>query len=459
MTHHGLMVTVIAKASANGGCGSQFEAGQRHAGPLDVHPGGQLPAKVGTTECRNPLEPMWGTQPHLKQVRKIMCALLFGMWASVLFAMTPGATRIGIYHWGGRYSHSVGDGVDTIASLGGHVARIAFSARYYRDYNIAPDCYPGFSLTTAAQEPDMRRAFENPTIDVLILTAYDGTTWGDCQRLNFLDPAFFTPAHIAAVVQEYSDFTLYLYRTYQHTHKRFIVSNWESDNSVYCGQAYAFATDPVVRAACRSQYMSLFGVATPEDALQGLKLWLQSRAQGIVEGRYRAQAEGLGGMRVYIAPELNIVRALHDVGFQSVLYDILPYVMFDYISYSAWESINTPDPVNTLWTDLDTIQEVIGSSAIIVGESGFLRQGNQGQDVARTSEVISAALAWGVAYIIQWQLYDSDPVNAFGLYDLEGQPTPLANWFQLRFQQDGLPLSAQPLSLYATPVPRGGPAN
>ena len=382
----------------------------------------------------------------LRQVRKVMCVAIAGLCASALFAGTPSAARIGVYHWGGRYTHSVGDGVDTISNLGGHVARIALSARSYRDYNMSADCHPAFSLTAAVQEPDMKRAFENPEVDVLILTAYDGISWGDCQRQNFIDPAFFTPEHTAAVVQEYSDFTLYLSRTYQHTHKRFIISNWESDNSVYCGAAYGYAVDAAFRARCRSQYLASFGVASPEDALQGMKLWLQARAQGIVEGRLRAQAEGIGGTRVYIAPEFNIVRALHDRGLPSVLYDVLPSVMFDYVSYSAWESINTPDPVGTLQADLNTIQDVVGSSSIIVGESGFLRGNRQGWDVARTSEVISAALTWGAAYVIQWQLYDSDPANTYGLYDLEGQPTPLANWFQGRFQQDepATPVASNP---------------
>jgi hypothetical protein len=365
-------------------------------------------------------------------------AALLGTCASVLLAGTPGEARIGIYHWGGRYPNSVSEGVDAIAGLGGHTARVALSARYFRDYNISPDCHPDFSLATAAQEPDVKRAFDNPAIDVFILTTYDGATWGDCQSLNFLDPSFFTPTHTAAVIQEYSDLTLYLYKAYQHTHKRFIISNWESDNSVYCGRAYDYATNAAFRASCLSQYPS-FGIASPGDALQGLKRWLQARGQGIIEGRDRAQAEGIGGKRVYMAPEFNIVRALRDRGFPSVLYDVLPLVMFDYVSYSAWESINAPDPGNTLWADLDTIQTVVGSSAIIVGESGFLRQMSTGQDVTRTSQVISAALAWGVAYIIHWQLYDTDPVNAFGLYDLEGQATPMADWFRLRFQQSTWP--------------------
>jgi hypothetical protein len=54
--------------------------------------------------------------------------------------------------------------------------------------------------------------------------------------------------------------------------------------------------------------------APPEEALHGLRLWFQARALGIADGRHRAEAEGIGGMRVYVAPEFNIVRALRGSG-------------------------------------------------------------------------------------------------------------------------------------------------
>jgi hypothetical protein len=123
----------------------------------------------------------------------------------------------------------------------------------------------------------------------------------------------------------------------------------------------------------------------------------------------------------------------------------LPSVTFDYVSYSAWESLNSSDPVATLQSDLDTIREVTGSSAVIIGESGFSRLDSGNHSVELSSEVISAALAWGVRYLVQWQLYDADSAHPFGLYDLDGQATSLADWFRLYYQQD------QPV---VRPVPR-----
>jgi len=341
---------------------------------------------------------------------------------------------VGFYHWGGQHTASMSEGVERIAALSGRVARIVLSPRYYRDYNLGSDCYPGYSLSAIALEPDVKRALDNESIEVFMLTAYDGVTLGDCEHAHFLNPSFYTPENTAALIQEYSDFTLYLYREYRRTHKRFIISDWELDNTVYCQAAFAYATQPRFRAYCDSWYAAFYGNRAPVESLAGLKLWLQARQQGIAGGRQRAAAEGIGGMRVYFAPEFSITRALHDAGFQSVLYDVLPGVIFDYVSYSAYESINRAEPAASLTADLNLIQDIVGSSAIIVGETGFARSVWGTAAVARADEVIGAALAWGVAYIFQWNLYDQDTRNDFGLYDLNGNATPLAAYFEGRLR-------------------------
>ena len=369
--------------------------------------------------------------------RSIYLALLSAI-ASAL-AAGSGADQIGIYHWGGQYAQSVSQGVDAAASLGGRFVRISLSARFYQDYNMGPDCLSNFTLAGAAQDPDVVNALANPAIDVIMITAYDGTSYGDCQHMRFLDPSFYTPQNTAALRREYSDLTVYLYRKYRLTRKQFIISDWEEDNAIYCGNAYQFALVDQVRSACLAQYQSQYGVASPAQAFEGLKLWQQARALGIRDGRARARAKGIGGMRVYLAPEFNMVRALHDNGFESVLYDVLPSAPFDYVSYSAWESINTADPSATLLADLGTIQSVVGSQQIIIGETGFSRTQWPGEDVGRSSEVISAAAAWGVPYLVQWNLYDTDAQDSFGLYNLAGQPTALAAWFQSLFQPSWIP--------------------
>ena len=358
-------------------------------------------------------------------------AALIYLMSSTAVALPGSPTNaIGFYHWGGRHTTSMSEGVERIAQLGGHVARVVLAPTYHRDYNIGTGCYLGYSLSAIAREADVKRALDNESTAVLMLTAYDGVTFGDCEHVRFLNPSFYTPDNTAALVQKYSDFTLYLYQTYRHTYKRFIVSDWEGDNAVYCQAAYTYATVPQFRSYCDDNYAALYGNRFAAESIQGLKLWHQARLRGIADGRKRAAGEGIGGMRVYFAPEFCSIHALHDGGFQSVLYDVLPAVTADYVSYSAYESVNAPDPATTLVADLDIISGVVGATAIIVGETGFSRSTWGTETVPRTDEVISAAQAWGVPYIFQWNLYDEDLQNDFGLFDLYGNATPIGAYFQ-----------------------------
>jgi hypothetical protein len=347
-------------------------------------------------------------------------------------------TKVGIYHWGEQYPASVSGGVEQIAALGGRIARISLSPRSNIDYQAGTACIRNFSLKSFAQEPDIKAALDNPAIDIYIFTAYDGTSFSDCVHQDFLVPAFYTPENRARIVQEYADLTLYLNQTYVGTHKQFIISNWEGDNAIYCGQAYTYATDAGFRSACDTGYPQLYGGnLSPDDSFAGLKQWFDARLQGVTSGQESAAAMGIGEARVYLAPEFCIVRALRDQGFKSVLYDLLPTVSFDFVSYSAWESINQPDPGGALIADLNTIREVIGSSAIIVGEFGFSRSQWGDQVSSLTDQVAAAALSWGVAYLIQWNLYDQGLSNDFGLFDSFGNRMPLASYYQERFLRGG----------------------
>jgi hypothetical protein len=355
--------------------------------------------------------------------------------AGAYAADPPLARVVGFYHWGGQYRASASQGVVQIAELGGKLARLTLSPRYYIDYSLGNSCQPNFSLSSIVQEPDIKKALDNEQIEVYMLTAYDGLAFGDCIHHRHLDPAFYTPTNVAAMIKEYSDLTLYLYEAYRNTHKRFIISNWEADNEIYCGAAFAYATDSATRTACDVRYRSgLEGSRSPDESIKGIMLWFQARQQGIEDGRNRALSRGIGGKRVYLAPEFCVVRALHDAGYKSVLYDVLPYVLFDYVSYSSYESINQANPEKALG-DLNTIQDVVGSSAIILGEAGFARSawGPKGA-VDRTDQIISVGVSWGVSYIFQWNMYDQNAIYDFGVYDVAGRLTALGAYYKQRLR-------------------------
>lgn len=109
---------------------------------------------------------------------------------------------------------------------------------------------------------------------------------------------------------------------------------------------------------------------------------------------------------------------------------MLPSVVFDYVSYSAYESINTAQPGETLTADLNTIEEVTGSSSIILGEIGFSRSTFGAAATVLTGQVLTAAEDWGVSYVFVWNLYDSSATGDYGAYGTDGAPTSYASYYQ-----------------------------
>ncbi len=336
---------------------------------------------------------------------------------------------MGVYIWGKQY-YSYGNGpiagpVSFAASQGFHTVRLAMSPRSSMDYGLSGSCDSGLTLTQMAQESQFEQAFANPDISTFILTTYDHTTFGDCSTLKFLNPSFYTTANTAAVEQEYKDLTMYLYQTYHGTGKTFILSNWEGDNQLYCDNAYGYATNAAAKASCDQNYATYYdGNQNVGVSIQGMKDWLEARSAGIAAGRAAAAAQGLSGVSVYSAAELNIVRALHDNGYASMLYDVLPGLPLDYVLYSSYESINNANPGQTLAQDIATIENVAGTRNVIIGEFGY----NQLQVPSSTADtylqqIVSTVQNAGLPYAVAWQLFDQPAGEGdFGLYGLNGQP-------------------------------------
>ena len=95
-------------------------------------------------------------------------------------AEPPIARTVGFYHWGGEYPASVCQGVEQIAKLGGRLARVSLSPRYYVDYNLGNGCYPKFSLGEIVTEPDVKRALDNEQIEMFYAHC---VRWRNVRRL------------------------------------------------------------------------------------------------------------------------------------------------------------------------------------------------------------------------------------------------------------------------------------
>jgi len=364
--------------------------------------------------------------------RPLQLAACLSILAATSYSQAPPSLNVGFYDWGGTSTKSISEGVDEIAQIGGHIARLTISARMNVDYGISSSCISNFTLAQAVQYPDVMKALDNPAISVFILTAYDGVTFPDCVNHLYLEPTIYTPEREAEIIREYSDLTVYLYQAYQHTNKRFIISNWESDNDVYCGYSFGYATDPSFRASCDAGYPQMYGGnANAAASFEGLKHWFRLRQRGIDRGRERAMAAGIGGMKVYFAPEFCAVRSLHDAGLESTLYDVVPYVKFDYVSYSSYQSTSMKDPGSALLQDLRTIQNIAGSNAIIIGEIMTASPGADPQTFIQTLHTaLDDAITWGVPYLIYWSLHSALECPICGVFDISGNLTQVGAFFE-----------------------------
>ena len=122
---------------------------------------------------------------------------------------------------------------------------------------------------------------------------------------------------------------------------------------------------------------------------------------------------------------------LRDFGFASMLWDVIPRVRFDYVSYSSHESLSNGG--SALSSDLDLIRSVARTDRIIIGEIGFQRSSSGDRLIPWTIFAINAALDSGVVYIVQWNLYDQVSSSDFGLYDVDGKMTDIGSFYKQAF--------------------------
>src|SRR5690349_16623738 len=104
---------------------------------------------------------------------------------------------MGFYHWGGAPVDDLRGGLARLHELHARIARVAISARMDVDYHRAGRCIPGFSLPATLDDPDLRLFLDDDQLDTLIVTAYDGTGFGDCATPKYLVPTFYSRENIA----------------------------------------------------------------------------------------------------------------------------------------------------------------------------------------------------------------------------------------------------------------------
>lgn len=325
----------------------------------------------------------------------------FYVLACFSFAQCP--SSLGVYYWGGQQNS-----VDTSLiiptakkladSLGVHTIRITLACNNDVVYKNGGPCLTGMNLTSLASRSDFNSIITDPQFSTVIITAYDWTSFRDCNTTNFIDSTFYTPANIAAIETEFTNLANYLK---QFTSKTFIITNWEGDNAVYGGAAYSNPNYPQAPAN-----------------MVGFRKWMMARSNGIAAAN---------ASNVKFGIEFCNIHSLENLGKVSVLNDVIPYVNADYFLYSAYESFNVSS--NQLAADIDFVRTKLSGfgknpAALLIGEMGFGKNdwGSASNAADSLQKTINVVIQKNIPYAISWVLIDT-PFN-FGMYDDNGVISP-----------------------------------
>jgi hypothetical protein len=363
--------------------------------------------------------------------------------------------RIGFYQWRGPaeigLQPNAGEGQDLLTlarqrtvEAGGRVFRFYLGGRF--DYahpvlsprRFADDGVEGpLTLERIISLPRYKAALADPNIATIVLTAYPVHDYGGGpDDLNLLRP--WGPELERLEREQTTALGEWLFREFGDTDKTVILANHEADEKIMDIANYT---------------------GSPEVAIDTFRNWTRTRFEAVDAVR---QAHPKARLRLLHAFEIALVNlriVLHRGGFRkaapqtpqqgwSALHDVAPHVPFDLISYSSYESTNSPyetqnpdqPPAETgvrLKRDLDRIRSVarpslspagrkyFGDNFIMLGELGYARDRFEhlpsGPILPRLYAALRAAVEAGCPYVVLWQVFDH-PLDGgeawgFGMYD------------------------------------------
>lgn len=303
-------------------------------------------------------------------------------------------TVLGVAHIGGRYAFSAQDhlneGASTIRSLGARCIKVSLSLD---TDNPAPKLYalnstwPEVATLDALADSAHYRALFDRDFDTFMLTSFRPGRPAGYWRDRF------TEADERAEEDCFAALAGHLLRTYAAGRKTFIIQNWEGDWAVRGG--FDPATPP------------------PPAATANMIRWLAARQRGVARARRAAPSTGA---RVFHACEVNLVRQAMERNAASVAVDVLPHVPVDLVSYSAWDTKDSPERFAAALNFIATHRrptEPFGRRGVYVGEFGLPESEATPQEVlARVRDLVAEATRFGCPYAVYWQLYCNEPVAA-----------------------------------------------
>jgi hypothetical protein len=323
-----------------------------------------------------------------------MLLALGGVWPAG--AATPDP-RIGVTHISGLYPQ-VGDGfllkgAQEISTLGFKTIELYLSpetcwtSSFYPQgrYQTQAWCNEK-TLTAVAGYPQYRAAFALPFQTIFLTTEPMGPSAATTWRVKQQTP--FTQSELDLAYREYYDLTRYLATTYTGSGKRFIYQtpnemDWQMLTRI------DLSLDP-----------------SDQQIANAVTYW--NNVQRAVDDARRDQPPV--GMNVYHGCEVNLLKKAM-AGGKTATNNVLPQTHCDLYGYSSWDTAD-----NQADTFVDALaylaakapdSAAFGAANVYVSELGVAEQDlGTAAASALLAKRRSQALAFGVPYVLYWQVYD-----------------------------------------------------
>ena len=326
--------------------------------------------------------------------KTLFIGLLTG-WAMLMIGQASPPvpqTQLGVAHIGGLYSFSetdyLNEGAATAEAIGARCIKVSLSLD---TDNATPKLYPFHSqwpavttLDALADTPYFRALFAR-NFDTFILTTFRPGRAAGYWRESF------SPEDEQAEEQCFASLTRHLLRTYAQTHATFILQNWEGD------WALRGSFDPATKPT--------------RAATDAMIRWLAARQRGVARARAEFPAEGA---RVFHACEVNLVRQAMVRGEPSATADVLPHLAVDLVSYSAWDTKDSPAHFAEALAFIAKHKRAtkpFDEHGVYVGEFGLPESEATPQlGLERTTALLAEARRFGCPYAVYWQLYCNEPI-------------------------------------------------
>jgi hypothetical protein len=311
--------------------------------------------------------------------------------------------RFGATHSDGKYflTHKpfLIEGAEKILDLGARLGKFWFaldaSKKFYSFNSHWPECQ---NLVELAQTDYFQAVWQMPFQTIMLTTtAPSEKGW----RHPNLGKEFYE-----RITQDYYDLAAFFYRQFRDRDITVILQNWEGD-------------------------WMLRGIGKPwnppdsdwRERCEQMQRWIIARQSGV--SRAHAEFGSKSKCTVALCVEVNRVADAWK-GIPTVTRNVLPGVEVDLVSYSAYDGINSGDPI-LFWKCLQEIREhmrtgpLFGPGALAVGEYGVAENDKHGTDKPekqtparireRYDQMLGVMLLLNVHYAAMWELYCNELVG------------------------------------------------